>query len=145
MMHDAQLIESPTAYVLEAGVHILLAREEYPDIEIDSPLLNRLTPDGRTHRKRLADMLHDLERLHDGWVPDERDLVDARCLSAWRAIHVFGSRLPAVAGVVDAHPVLNGPVIVTSPIVALDSATVSWVRTMSRFYQLERPSHRQMG
>jgi hypothetical protein len=140
MMHDARLIEWPTAYVLEAGVHILLAREEYPDIEIDSPLLDRLTPDGRTHRKRLADMLHDLERLHDGWVPDERELASAPCLAAWRAIHVFGSRLPAIAGVVDAHPVLTGPVIVTSPVVAYDGRTFGWVRTMSRLYRLDHPN-----
>lgn len=142
MINDA-LIDCPTAYVFHNGVHILLAREEYPDIEIDGPLLNRLTPDGRTHRERLADMLHDLERLHEGWLPEERDLVEAPCLASWRAIHVFGSRLPAIAGIVDAHPVLPGPVIVTSPVVAYDGRTFGWVRTMSRFYRLDHPVRRQ--
>jgi hypothetical protein len=143
MKHDARLIEWPAAYVLRSGVHILLAREEYPDIEIDSPLLNRVTPDGRTHRERFADMLRDLARLHGGWLPNEHELADAPCLAAWQAVSVFGSRLPLITGVVDAHPVLIGPAIVTSPVVAFDGAKFGWVRTMSRLYRLERPFQRQ--
>jgi len=142
-MINAALIDCPTAYVLETGVHVLLAEEEYPDIESDSPLLDRVTPDGRTHRERFAEMLRDLERLHRGWLPDERELASAPCLAAWQAVSVFGSRLPLTTGVVDAHPVLIGPAIVTSPVVAFDGATLSWVRTMSRFYQLEPRSQRR--
>jgi hypothetical protein len=133
------MIDCTPAYIVSDDVHILLAREDYPETAAHSPLLDRLTPDGRTHRKRLADMLHDLERLHAGWVPDERDLAGAPCLSAWRSVRPFGSRLPVLTGVIEAHPVLAGPLIVTSPVVAHDGRTFRWVRTISRFYRLDRP------
>jgi len=138
-MPGTPLIDCPAAYLLENGVRILLAREEYPDIDVDSPLLDRLTPDGRSHRARLAEMRDDLERLHAGWLPDERDLADAPSLSDWRSVTIFGARLPSLVGSIRNHPVLTGPSVLTSAVVAYDGACFAWARTISRIYALDRP------
>lgn len=139
MMHDLSPIECPAAYVLPNGVRILLAREEYPRTDVDTPLLDRLTPDGRTHRTRLVEMRRDLERLHAGWFPDERDLADVPRLAAWRSVGAFGARLPSLFGFIRDHPALAGPTVLTSAVVAYDGAGFTWARTISRFYRLDRP------
>lgn len=139
MMHATPLIDCPAAYLLANGVRILLAREEYPATDVDTPLLDRLTPDGRSHRVRLAEMRDDLERLHAGWLPGARDLADAPRLAAWRSVRVFGGRLPSLAGTIRNHPVLAGPTVLTSAVVAYDGAGFAWARTISRIYALDRP------
>jgi len=84
-------------------------------------------------------MQRDLERLHAGWFPDERDLDAAPRLSAWRSVDAFGSRLPSLFGLIQDHPALSGPTVLTSAVVAYDGAGFTWARTISRFYSLDRP------
>ena len=105
---------------LPNGVRILLAREDYPDLVVDTPLLDEPTPDGRRQRERLSEMLHDLERLRGGWTPGARDLAAAPRLENWRAADIFGSRLPALLGRCAGHPILGARMILKSPLVAFD-------------------------
>jgi hypothetical protein len=141
-MNEAPLIHCPGAQALPSGVRILLAPADYPPLAIDTPLLDLATPASRRQRERLADMLRDLDRLRGGWVPSNHELGAAPRLTHWRSVAIFGSRLPALYGLCEGHPVLGSRAIMTSPVAAFDSERYEWARTVSRFYRLSRPSAR---
>jgi hypothetical protein len=138
-MNVPPLIDARAAEALSGGVRILLATADYPVLELDTPLLDLATPDGRRQRERLAEMLRDLDRLRGGWVPSNHDFDAAPRLTHWRSVEIFGSRLPALFGLCEGHPVLGSRAIMTSPMVAFDGESYRWARTVSRFYRLGRP------
>lgn len=57
-------------------------------------------------------------------------------LDLWQPIRM-GADL-CLAGAVSGHPLLQGPFITTSPLIALRD-NEGWARTISRFYQLGQP------
>lgn len=143
-MNVLPVIDAPGAETLPGGVRILLAREDYPVLDLDTPLLDLATPDGRNRRERLAEMLRDLDRLRGGWLPSKHDLAAAPRLAQWRSVEIFGSRLTALFGRCEGHPVLGSRPIMTWPLVAFDGESHLWARTVSRFYSLGRPTTRNV-
>lgn len=57
-------------------------------------------------------------------------------LDLWQPIRIVGDL--CLAGAVSGHPLLQGPFITTSPLIALRD-NEGWARTISRFYRLGQP------
>lgn len=92
----------------------------------------------------LATIAEALEAGHliaGGYVPDE-ELDTAPTLSSWRIIdHTKRGQGLRLIGICRDHPVLLGKRrVTTSHIVAIDLDHFKWVRTLSRYYKLNRHS-----
>ena len=82
--------------------------------------------------RRLETLWRDLQRLASSGGPTREDLHGAPLLANWR----LSSRpVGCLVGHVDGHPLLDGPIVKTSPLWAAD-LDAGWVRTESRFYTL---------
>jgi len=101
----------------------------------NAPSLRRETVDGWPLGRRLDLARADLQRLQDGWLPTNQELVDAPVLVCWKPVIVTGGL--ALEGVVVAHPgIEHGHRALTSALIAIDIGGERWARTVSRFYQL---------
>lgn len=86
---------------------------------------------------RLEAALAAYDRLIAGVPPDRDELDAAPLITGWRRVTV-PSVEPALLGAVTGHPLVEGPRIVTSRLIALDP-TAGWARTVSRLYRLAPP------
>jgi hypothetical protein len=87
--------------------------------------------------ERLAALVADMERIHDGVPAAAMTGVEAPILDRW----VLGRRtVPCLIGLSTGHPELpgQGRLITTSDLWLL-SSDMSWARTLSRWYRLGRP------
>lgn len=79
----------------------------------------------------------DIAAIKRGIEPSLETLMRAPVLSGWEVL--IGAGAGFLSGRVWGHPsVSNGPVV-TSPICAIDIASLAWARTHSRFYRLGMP------
>ena len=93
-----------------------------------------LSPDSLPRWRQL---LSDLARLRAGWRPEKAILVRAPRLTDWSITEPEAFGLVRLVGTVMHHPILqDNRVVATSPLVALDTRTLAWARTVSRFYVL---------
>ncbi len=71
--------------------------------------------------------------------PAPTDLADAPELSAWSVVTYPGEENIRLAGRVRGHPVIEGPTVTTSPLLALDEGDgrAGWARTLSRWYRVD--------
>jgi len=84
--------------------------------------------------RRLEALWRDLQRLASTGSPTQDDLQGAPLLANWR----LSSRpVRCLVGYVEGHPLLDGPLITTTPLWAAD-LDAGWIRTESRFYTLGR-------
>ena len=76
--------------------------------------------------------------------PGPADLADAPEVSAWSVVTYPGEDNIRLAGRVRGHPVIEGPTVTTSPLLALDEGDgrAGWARTLSRWYQVDVTSFR---
>jgi hypothetical protein len=82
--------------------------------------------------RRLETLWRDLQRLASSGSPAPSDLQGAPLLTSWK----LSSRpVRCLVGHVQGHPLLDGTLITTSPLWAVD-LDAGWVRTESRFYTL---------
>lgn len=87
---------------------------------------------------RWRQLIGDLARLQRGWRPDSRVLEQAPRLDRWSVSKPQEFGLIRLLGAVTGHPVLpDHRVVITSPLVALQTRTKTWARTASRFYVLQ--------
>lgn len=90
--------------------------------------------------QRLATLLADMERIHQGVPPEAMAGADAPILDRW----ILAKRtVPCLAGLSTGHPQLVGEnrLIGTSDLWLL-SEDRTWARTLSRWYRLGRPAER---
>lgn len=88
---------------------------------------------------RFDTLLFDLVRLNEGWRPGPVELANVPKLSGWRIVEV-GPWQNCLMGHVTGHPGFPaGHWVMTSMLVALDTGTMEWARTFSRFYRLSNP------
>lgn len=80
--------------------------------------------------RRQAEMTSALRAFSTSYGPP--DLSDAPFLRSWV---VAGTAVPCLVGLTDNHPLLNGPTVMTSPVLLL-SRVGGWARTESRWYRL---------
>ncbi len=116
---------------------LLLDPQQLVPKDRDAPWLLRETADGWTQGRRLELARADLERIRTGWRPSPDDLRTAPILDQW-ILHRLDSPLAWFEGIVSGHPAIaDGHHATTSAAVALD-LSLTWVRTVSRFYRLGR-------
>lgn len=93
-----------------------------------------LSPD---NLPRWRQLFGDLARLRAGWRPDETIFKRAPRLTHWSVTDPEAFGLVRLVGTVTGHPILQDHrVVATSPVVAFDTRTRVWARTVSRFYVL---------
>ena len=88
----------------------------------------------------IADALDIEFNIRGGWRPSKSDLKTAPTLTDWRFVdHTKRGQGIRLEGLCRDHPVMLGRrFITTSHIVAMDLDHFKWVRTLSRFYKLNR-------
>lgn len=92
---------------------------------------------GNTLPTRLRSLADDLDRIHAGEGPSPEELASAPSIVDWRCVVTSaGLRLD---GFVSGHPRLGEGRTFTSQLWAADPDG-RWIRTLSRFYVLGRPS-----
>ena len=76
--------------------------------------------------------------------PDPADLADAPEVGVWSVVTYPGEDNIRLAGRVRGHPVIEGPTVTTSPLLALDEGDgrAGWARTLSRWYRVDVASFR---
>lgn len=114
-------------FILDDGVVLLdlEARLRAEDLDISS-------------LPRWRQLLGDLARLRSGWRPEPRILERAPRLDHWSVSEPLDFGLVRLLGTVTGHPLLpDHRVVMTSPIVAIDTHGRSWARTVSRLYLLQ--------
>jgi hypothetical protein len=116
---------------------VMLDPTQLAPLDPDATWLENAVGEGRSQRQRLAAAAQDLERLRNGWLPTVDDLEAAPILDDW-ALYVIGNLSPVLVGTVVGHPILGGRRITTSVVIAVETKTLAWARTVSRFYQLGR-------
>lgn len=82
----------------------------------------------------LQRLVDDLTDITAGTRPTELDLANAVVL---RSPQLTAIPLPCLVGHAENHPRLGSKIITTSQLFTMDSKG-KWVRTLSRFYRLER-------
>ena len=83
---------------------------------------------------RYEALLADLRNIAAGRLPTNPELETAPLLDFWE---MDTAPVPILVGVVQGHPLLQGPVIRTTDIQVL-APELGWARTLSRFYRLGR-------
>lgn len=115
--------------MLDDGVVLLLLEAHFEEEDLASP-----------NRPRWRTLLGDLARLKAGWRPDDAILSKAPLLTGWSVSEsdVFG--LVLLRGTVTGHALIpDHRVVNTSPLVALDTRSLRWARTVTQFYRVEQP------
>lgn len=111
-----------------------------PPILANSEILERRTPDGRTHRERFSEAQRAIGLLAQGWRPSDSELQHAPFLAEWQPIMLPTGDI-FLLGFVTGHPhIRNGKFCSTSPLIAYDARLAEWARTVSRWYRLGLPS-----
>lgn len=82
---------------------------------------------------RLRTLLNDLEQIASGYQPGA-ELLNAPFLDDYAATFRLD---PCLTGMVQGHPMVRGPAVLTSPLWAY-APDFGWARTLSRFYRLGR-------
>ena len=86
----------------------------------------------------LSRAIEDIKRLKTGWRPSPHDLADAPLLTSWSFAGDMMAGGTHLCGIVISHPrVRSGTFWHTSVLVAIDTQTWSWARTVSRYYKIE--------
>jgi hypothetical protein len=74
--------------------------------------------------------------------PSEQDLEEAPYLEIWSPFLNERTSTIHLVGRVSGHPYIRGPYMATSPLKGMDG-TMSWARTLSRWYRLGQPVSEQ--
>ncbi|MDT3684960.1 MAG: hypothetical protein RO009_07955 [Pseudorhodoplanes sp.] len=137
---NSYLLTPPGMRLIKCNGVVITEAPVMPPGLADSEILERRTPEGRTHRERFCEAQKTINMLAQGWRPSASELQHAPNLSAWQPVMLpIGDII--LLGFVTGHPYIrDGKFCSTSPLIAYDAQLAEWARTVSRWYRLGAPS-----